>query len=296
MARNEMIEACADRQFHERWLAVAGLRIHCLMAGRTGPAVLLLHGSGFDAAGVSLAPAMHSLATGCRVYAPDLPGFGDSDPMPDRWGFCRCSAFLSPLLEALGLERASLVGLSMGGGVALGFALMAPEKVDRLVLIDSACLSDSIPGGWRTWFAVHVPGWTALQWRVLAASRRLTQWLLQRAIPHHPNGLTPEQLDRVMRQLRRPGAGVAFSRWERREVGWRGFRTCYVDRLPALSVSTLILHGANDPLLPVAVAERAHRLIPRSRLEVIPDCGHLAPLDQPEAVSRALCAFFQPVD
>jgi pimeloyl-ACP methyl ester carboxylesterase len=296
MARNEMIEACADRQFHERWLTVAGLRIHCLMAGRTGPAVLLLHGSGFDAAGVSLAPAMHSLATGCRVYAPDLPGFGDSDPMPDRWGFSRCSAFLSPLLEALGLERASLVGLSMGGGVALGFALMAPEKVDRLVLIDSACLSDSIPGGWRTWFAVHVPGWTALQWRVLAASRRLTQWLLQRAIPHHPNRLTPEQLDRVMRQLRRPGAGVAFSRWERQEVGWRGFRTCYVDRLPALSVSTLILHGANDPLLPVAVAERAHRLIPRSRLEVIPDCGHLAPLDQPEAVSRALCAFFQPVD
>jgi pimeloyl-ACP methyl ester carboxylesterase len=118
-----------------RWLTVAGLRIHCLMAGRTGPAVLLLHGSGFDAAGVSLAPAMHSLATGCRVYAPDLPGFGDSDPMPDRWGFSRCSAFLSPLLEALGLERASLVGLSMGGGIALGFALMAPEKVDRLVLM-----------------------------------------------------------------------------------------------------------------------------------------------------------------
>jgi pimeloyl-ACP methyl ester carboxylesterase len=139
-------------------------------------------------------------------------------------------------------------------------------------------------------------GLTALQWRILATSRRLTQWLLQRAMPHHPNGLTPEQLGRVMRQLRRPGAGVAFSRWERQEVGWRGLRTCYVDRLPALSVSTLILHGANDPLLPVAVAERAHRLIPRSRLEVIPDCGHLAPLDQPEAVSRALCAFFQPVD
>jgi pimeloyl-ACP methyl ester carboxylesterase len=58
----------------------------------------------------------------------------------------------------------------------------------------------------------------------------------------------------------------------------------------------LILHGANDPLLPVAVAERAHRLIPYSRLEVIPDCGHLAPLDQPEAVSRALRAFLQPVD
>jgi pimeloyl-ACP methyl ester carboxylesterase len=294
MALNEMIETCAGGQFQERWLTVEGLRIHCLMAGRTGPAVLLLHGSGFDAAGVSLAPAMHSLATGCRVYAPDLPGFGDSDPKSDRWGFSEYSAFLSPLLAVLGLERASLVGLSMGGGIALGFALMAPEKVDRLVLIDSACLSESIPGGWRTWFAVHMPGWSALQWRILASSRRVTQRVLQRATPHHP--VTHEQLDRVMRHLRRPGAGVAFSGWERQEVGWRGLRTSYVDQLPALSVSTLILHGANDPLLPAAVAERAHHLIPRSQLEVIPDCGHLAPLEQPEAVSRALCAFFQPVD
>jgi pimeloyl-ACP methyl ester carboxylesterase len=108
--------------------------------------------------------------------------------------------------------------------------------------------------------------------------------------------MTPERLDRVMRHLRRPGASVAFRKWERREVGWRGLRTSHVDRLPALSVATLILHGANDPLLPVAIAERAHRLISHSRLEVIPDCGHLAPLDQPEAVSRALRAFLQPTD
>src|SRR4051812_763934 len=160
-----MIDAGAGRRFDERWLTVAGLRIHCLLAGGAGPPVLLLHGSGFDAAGVSLASAMESLAANCRVYAPDLPGFGDSDPMPDDWGFARCSAFLSPLLAALDLERASLVGLSMGGGVALGFALMAPEKIDRLVLIDSACLSGAIPGGQSTWFAVHMPGWSAFQWR-----------------------------------------------------------------------------------------------------------------------------------
>jgi len=291
-----MIEAPPGRTFDERWLTVAGLRIHCLVAGRAGPAVLLLHGSGFDAAGVSLAAVMHSLAKRCRVYAPDLPGFGGSDPMPDCWGFSKCSAFLSPLLAALDLERVSLVGLSMGGGIALGFALMAPEKVDRLVLIDSACLSEALPGGRSTWFAVHMPGWSALQWRILAANRNVTRWVLRRATPRNPEEVTPERLDRVMRHLRRPGASVAFRKWERREVGWRGLRTSYVDRLPALSVATLIVHGADDPLLPVAVAERAHRLIPHSRLEIIPDCGHLAPLDQPEAVSRALSAFLQPID
>ena len=291
-----MIEAPPGRTFDERWLTVAGLRIHCLVAGRAGPAVLLLHRSGFDAAGVSLAAVMHSLAKRCRVYAPDLPGFGGSDPMPDCWGFSKCSAFLSPLLAALDLERVSLVGLSMGGGIALGFALMAPEKVDRLVLIDSACLSEALPGGRSTWFAVHMPGWSALQWRILAANRNVTRWVLRRATSRNPEEVTPERLDRVMRHLRRPGASVAFRKWERREVGWRGLRTSYVDRLPALSVATLIVHGADDPLLPVAVAERAHRLIPDSRLEIIPNCGHLAPLDQPEAVSCALSAFLQPID
>jgi pimeloyl-ACP methyl ester carboxylesterase len=289
-----MTAAGADEGCREIWLKVAGLRVRCLTAGNSGPAVVLLHGSAFDAAGVSFVFAIPALATGCRVFAPDLPGFGESDPMPDGWGFAEYSAFLSPLLTELGLQRVNLVGLSMGGGVALGFALDAPERVERLVLIDSACLDDALPGGRPTWFAVHLPGLSALQWHLLASSRRLTRWALRRAAPHQPAQVTEALLDRVMKLLRKPGAGAALRNWERREVGWRGLQTSYVDRLPALAASTLILHGAEDSLLPVAVAERARRLIRASSLEVIPECGHLAPLDQPVAVSRALSKFLLP--
>ena len=98
-----------------------------------------------------------------------------------------------------------------------------------------------------------------------------------------------------MRVMRRPGVAAAFRKWERQEVRWHGLRTSYVDRLPGLAVPTLILHGADDSLLPVAVAERAHSLIPNSQLEIIPNCGHLAPLDQPDAVSRALREFLLPL-
>jgi len=291
-----MIAERADhRCFDEIWLKVSGLRVRCLTAGTSGPAVILLHGSAFDAAGVSFASAISALATGCRVLAPDLPGFGESDPMPEGWGFADYSAFLSPLLTELGLRRASLVGLSMGGGIALGFALEAPERVERLVLIDSACLDDALPGGRATWFGVHLPMLSTLQWRILASSRRLTRWVLRQAMPHRPEQVTPALLDRVMELLRKPGAAAAFHDWERREVGWRGLRTSYVDRLPTLTVSTLILHGADDTLLPVAVAERACRLICNCRLEVIPECGHLAPLDQPAAVTRALTDFLLPI-
>jgi pimeloyl-ACP methyl ester carboxylesterase len=108
-----------------------------MIAGSSGPAVVLLHGAGRDEAGLSLGSAMIALADRCQVFAPDLPGFGDSDPMPAGWGFAEYSAFLGPLFDALRLPRASLAGLSMGGGIGLGFALRAPERVEKLALIDS---------------------------------------------------------------------------------------------------------------------------------------------------------------
>jgi pimeloyl-ACP methyl ester carboxylesterase len=276
------------------WLKVAGLRIHCLRAGTAGPAIVLLHGSGFDAAGVSFGTSLAALASRCRVYAPDLPGFGESDPMPRHWGFAEYSAFLAPLLEELELQHVSLVGVSMGGGIALGFALKAPNQIDRMVLIDSACLDDTLPGGRATWFLVHLPGVSTFQWRLLASSRRLMRWVVQGAMPHRSGQVSSAMLDRVMTSMRRPGAAAAFHAWERREVGWHRLRTSYVNQLPSLHVPTLILHGADDPLLPVAIAERACRLIPNAQLKVIPDCGHLAPLDQPDAVTRALEDFLLP--
>jgi pimeloyl-ACP methyl ester carboxylesterase len=97
-----------------------------------------------------------------------------------------------------------------------------------------------------------------------------------------------------MRLARKHHPGSTLLEWQRREITWNGLRTNYVDRLSEIAIPTLILHGEDDRLLPVAIAERAHRLIPNSRLEIVPNCGHLAPLEQPEAVNRALGQFLQP--
>ena len=238
---------------------------------------------------------MMALADRCRVFAPDLPGFGESDPMPAGWGFAECSAFLGPLLDALGLQRAGLSGISMGGGVALGFALQVPERVERLALIDTACLDGAIPGGRLTWFFVHVPGLNAIGWWLLRSSRHFIRWALLRHMQHRPELATPTLIDDLMRLARKRHADAAIRQWQRREITWNGLQTNYVNRLSEIAIPTLILHGKEDQLLPVAIAERAHHLIRNSRLEVIPDCGHLAPLEQPEAVNRALCQFFHPV-
>jgi len=276
-------------------LTVSGLQIRCLIAGSSGPAVVLLHGAGLDAAGLSLGPAMIALADRCRVFAPDFPGFGESDPMPAGWGFAECSAFLGSLLDAFGLTRASLVGLSMGGGIALGFALQAPERVETLALIDSACLDGAIPGGRLTWFFVHLPGLNVIGWWLLKRSRRLMRCALLRHMRHRPDMVTSQLVDDLMRLARKSRPGAAVLEWQRREITWNGLRTNYVNRLPEIAIPTLILHGEDDRLLPVPIAERAHRLIPNSRLEIIRDCGHLAPLEQPEVVNRALCQFLHEI-
>ena len=291
---SRMLTAESGSPVNQMRLTVSGLQIRCFIAGVSGPPVLLLHGAGLDAAGLSLGRAMSVLADTCRVFAPDLPGFGESDPMPAGWGFAELSAFLSPLLDELGLPRASLVGISMGGGVALGFALRAPHRVERLALIDSACLDDAIPGGRLTWFLVHVPGLNLIGWWLLKSSRHLMRWTLLRAMRHRPDLVTPTLVDELMRLVRKRRAGAASRHLQRREVGWNRLRTNYVNRLPEIAIPTLILHGEYDQLLPVCIAERAHRLIRSSRLEVIHNCGHVAPLEQPEAVNRALHDFLQP--
>jgi len=276
-------------------LTVSGLQIRCLIAGGSGPAVVLLHGAGLDAAGLSLGSAMIALSARCRVFVPDLPGFGDSDPMPAGWGFAEYSAFLGPLLDALGLPRAGLAGLSMGGGIAVGFALQAPERVEKLALIDSACLDGAIPGGQSIWFFVHTRGLSSTGWSLLRSSRHLMRRALLRHIRHRPEMVTPKLVDDLMRLARKHRAAGALLEWQRREISWNGLRTNYVNRLSEIAIPTLIVHGEDDRLLPVRIAERAHRLIPNSRLEIIPDCGHLAPLERPETVNRALCEFFQPI-
>lgn len=273
-----------------RTLEVAGLRLRCLVAGDRGPAVVLLHGSGLDAAGVSLGPAMAALAPDCRVFAPDLPGFGASDALPPDWGLAEFSAFITPLLDALGLERASLVGLSLGGGLALLHALAAPERVDRLVLVNAALLDDRFPGGVAGALLSHLLVFGPL---IARAMRRpaLARRVLRASMPRRPDAADPVLVEAVAALACRPGALRATRQLQKREVGLRRLRTNVVPRLSELRVPTLILHGERDGLVPFAAAERAARLIPDARLEVLEGSGHLAVLEEAERAHAALRNF-----
>jgi pimeloyl-ACP methyl ester carboxylesterase len=273
------------------WFEVNRLRIHCLKAGNRGRPVLLLHGGGFDAAGLSLRKTIPALAEQHRVFAPDWPGFGKSDAMPSTWRVEECTEFVGRLLDALGLKRASLVGVSMGGAFVLGFTLRQPNRVERLVLVDSAGLGNEIPGGFLSYCRVQLPLLDELSWALLAGSRTLARRNLRAALVNRSQVLSDELLDEIIFLARRAGAGTAFRQLQRSEYQWCGMRTKYLERLSEVEVPTLLVHGVEDRIVPVIWAERAHRLMKNSEIEVIPECGHLPPIEQPDLFNRIVRGF-----
>ena len=201
------------------WVEVEGLRIHYLQAGAQGTPVVLLHGGGLDSAALTYRFTIGPLAKQHRVIAPDWPGFGESAAPTTAWGVDAYVRFLGRLLDALDLSHAGLVGISLGGAIALGLTLRSPERVEKLVLIDSYGLGREVPGGRTGYLLVHLPLLNTLSWASLARSRALVQRSLQ-AIVARPGALTAELVDEVHRQLQRPGVGKVWRALQRVEVRW----------------------------------------------------------------------------
>ncbi len=116
-----------NNPINENILNVNGLRIHCYQSGSKGKPVLLLHGGGVDSAHLSWSPIIAPLGENFRVFAPDLPGYGQSDKPDVVYSIEYYTDFLRNLMDSLNLEKASLIGISLGGGIALSYTLNYPD-------------------------------------------------------------------------------------------------------------------------------------------------------------------------
>ncbi|SNZ06237.1 Pimeloyl-ACP methyl ester carboxylesterase [Natronoarchaeum philippinense] len=301
MIRSDRVPAA-----NSRYVTVGDRRIHYLEAGVGGaggtdapasregdrPPVVLLHGSGIDDAALSWKHAIEHLATerGRRVYALDWPGYGESDDPEATPTTAYYVGLLSDFLDAIGIDRAALVGISMGGGAALGVALDRPELVERLALIDSYGLRDAVPGGVGSYLLANTP-FANLFGRQFAAATSGATRLAVGEFVHDPASLSDDFVAEVNERLRRSGAGDAFFAFMRGEFRADGVRTDYSDRLDELSMPTLLLHGADDSLVPPEWSEAAAAEIPDARLELIEHCGHWPPRERPERFNELLSEF-----
>ena len=291
--RSTTIRAMAsDRELGAptRWIDVNGLRVHCLTAGGGGSPIVLLHGGGIDSASFTYGHIIGSLAQERHVFAPDWPGYGQSDKPDLGYAMGFYVDFLGRLMDALGLKGASLVGISMGGGAALGFALRSPERVEKLILVASYGLGSNVPWGRLGYLLVRAPLLHELTYALLRRSPTMIRWSLY-GLVYDRQKVTDEMVEETGRLLEDRQAGRAWSSFQKNEVGWGGLRTDFSDRLRGLVMPTLLVHGAQDGAVPVAWARRAQERIPDCELRVYCECGHLPPREQPEEFARVVERF-----
>jgi pimeloyl-ACP methyl ester carboxylesterase len=257
---------------------IHGRRI-AFRAGGEGAAILLIHGITNSSA--TWDPVAGPLASGHRIVAPDLPGHGDSQRHHGDHSLGATASVLRDLLFALDVDRATVVGHSLGGGVAMQFAYQFPESVQRLVLVSSGGLGREVSAFIRAAtlpFAERVLG--------LGTSRpvKLAGGAVGSALGRvglRPRGDAARMLESVG-SLADPERRQAFVRAARSVISPRGQRVTGTDRLYLTAeVPSLLIWGEHDHVIPVDHAHSAHDAMPGSRLEVFPDAGHFPHLDEP---------------
>lgn len=257
-----------------RQYTVRGIAMTADVAG-DGPAVLLVHGFPLDR---SMWRRVASGLTGWRRIAPDLRGFGISEAPASGYSMTEYADDLAALLDAVHAESVVLCGFSMGGYVAFELLRRHPDRVRALVLANTRATPDDLAGREK-------------RDAMIARIRRdgpgfLADDMLPRLLA--PTSLTT--MPDVVREVRgmmgvHTAAGLVGALEAMRD------RPSAVALLPSIAVPTLVLHGSDDQLIPLAEARAMAAAIPGAQLAVIPGAGHLAPVEQPVNSGRVIREF-----
>ncbi|MCM2393814.1 alpha/beta fold hydrolase [Streptomyces albipurpureus] len=267
-----------------------GYRHAYRMAGK-GAAVVLIHGIGDSSA--TWTEIIPGLARRYRVLAPDLLGHGGSDKPRGDYSPGAYANGLRDLLSALGIDRATLVGHSLGGAVAAQFAYQFPERTERLVLVGSGGIgrqvtpllrAATLPGAGLLLAALQLP---TVRWQ-LGLTVRLIQSLSSSL------GLDAPELLRAIDALPDATSRNAFVRTLRAVVDWRGQVGTLLDRsYLTQGMPTMLVWGGRDLVVPAVHAGLGHVSMPGSRLEIFAEAGHFPFRAEPERFLAVLHDFMK---
>jgi pimeloyl-ACP methyl ester carboxylesterase len=275
-------------QFEEWQITLHGRRVIYRVAG-SGPAVVLVHGM-LNSSSHWQAVAQE-LASDYTVVAPDLIGHGDSAAPRGDYSLGAHAASIRDLLAAIGIDRASIVGHSLGGGVAMQFFYQFPQRVERLALISSGGLGREVSPLLRT---AALPGMSGLlsltiHPRLLAALRASGSRLREHGVG---GGIYLQAIARALRPLENADARHAFLHTLRSVIDMHGQRVSATDRLGLLeAIPTLIVWGERDRTIPIEHGRLAHAAIPGSSFRTLPRAAHFPHLEDPDGLSALLREF-----
>jgi pimeloyl-ACP methyl ester carboxylesterase len=270
----------------DKFVTVKDIRTRYWEMGDQGPAVLLVHGLGgfIENWSKNIVP----LSEHHRVFALDLLGFGQTDKIPLVNDIFLLAQFINEFFYSLNIGKASLVGNSLGGGLALQFALDHPEKVEKLVLVDNAGMGKEVLLDFRV---CTIP---VLNKLLLRGSRESTLRLLKKLV-YDESKITPEFLDIAYKYGSAPGASASLLSTLCAGINFGGQKGSLIrllqGRLNTLKAPALIIWGKQDEIIPVSHADIAAKMIPGARLEIIDNCGHIPMFECPEKFNSLVLDF-----
>jgi pimeloyl-ACP methyl ester carboxylesterase len=267
-----------------REIELHGHRVIYRTAG-SGPPLVLIHGMVNSSR--HWADVAGRLAHDYRVIAPDLLGHGDSAKPEGDYSLGGHAAGIRDLLSALGIDRATIVVHSLGGGVAMQFFYQFPERCERLGLVSSGGLGREVsvplklaamPGAGPVLALIARPG----PLRALEAAGRALR------ARHKGFGAFLGAVVRSLRSLEEPGARLAFLYTLRSVIGTKGQRVSARDRLYLADLPTLVVWGERDRTIPIEHGREAAAAFPSCRFETLPGVGHFPHLEDPAPLAKIL--------
>lgn len=246
----------------------------------SGPALLLLHGLGCDH--TTWLPVLERLAEDYTVVAPDLLGHGQSAKPRADYSVGGYANGMRDLLTVLNIDKVTVVGHSLGGGVAMQFAYQFPERTERMVLVAPGGLGPEVTPLIR---AVSLPGFHAVMGAMTLPGIRQAGKLGLRALASTGLSATHDldEVADIYESFKDPRARSAIAHVVRAVVDTRGQIVTMVDRAYLTqAMPMLVIWGTDDKVIPVKHAATAASIAPGARVEVIGDSGHFPHKDHPE--------------
>jgi pimeloyl-ACP methyl ester carboxylesterase len=257
---------------------IFGQKIHYLEAGAaSNPAVILLHGLGGDVS--NWAMTIPTLSGKYHVYVPDQVGFGKSDKPLANYRVAMLVEFLDVFCRKLGVQKATLVGNSLGGWTAAAFALAHPEKVDKIVLVDAAGYSSKRWGGPE----MTKEALAALNPSTTADFKRLLSLIL-----YNKAMLTDQFLETALTNKLKRGDGYTINSFIESIVRGEDFLD---GKTKGIKTPTLVIWGKDDGLTPLGLGKAFAEDIPGAQLVVIDNCGHIPQMEKAVEFNSALLKF-----
>ncbi len=260
------------------------------------PNVLLLHGAMYDESRFIWHHLAPELAKTRHVFAIDFPRHGKSRPWSGTIGQRRLVEIVREVVDHFNLAPLPVIGLSMGGGVAIGYGLQYPDRVSCGIFMGPGGLGDKVANQFLSWLYVKTPG--SLRYLTKHYAKSTPEKMKKSVVSMLNDKEKSPDLDDLTEILMEEAQQkwkyneLSMDDWQMEGLAPFRLKMNFLPELHRLPFPVLWLRGKNDPLVGQSVMEEAARLSPNGRLQVIENAGHLIPLERPNEVSQIVQEFF----